>query len=490
MLEVGDTRDLPDGQHYAAADPAIVAVTGNRIRALANGDTLISAVAADGKKTPAAHVTVGWPVQNPVLPFTWNLYVPDDEAHNFGGTVYIYGSLDANDNSYCSPFYLSLFSQDIRHWESKGISFSSLQDNVPNRGRRLWDSDGFFDKRSRRFLHYGFFADTGNGKNNFMFVLDGDSPTGPFSNFRWLVGDKSGDKTDGISAQVFEDSDGSRYVTYAPTAHVHPWGNHPVIARLRDAATIDEASATNIGAALKDFYEGPSLRKRGDTYYFVYAENTGRITPQNRRPVRLSYATAKNIFGPYTYRGVILSIEKMQGESNIQGSIEEHNGQWYVFYHRSPNGIANRRALCAEKIDFGKDGLIAPILPTSSGVADALSTGNTLHAGTAVIFKNIRRGEFGAFGGVKPANDSEALIGFRYVKFTGKERKITLQGQHLENLKNLKAFADDRLIATGEGSSGATINPANFQSEKATLTLSFENEKSEPAPVIESVRFE
>jgi hypothetical protein len=323
-----------------------------------------------------------------------------------------------------------------------------------------------------------------------MFVLEGASPTGPFSNFRWLAGDKSGNKIDGISAQVFEDSDGLRYVTYAPTAHVHPWKNYPVIARLRDAATIEEASATNIGAAVKDFYEGPSLRKRGDTYYFVYAENTGRITARNRRPTRLSYATAKNIFGPYTYRGVIISIEEMPGESNIQGSIEEHNGQWYIFYHRSPNGIANRRALCVEKIYFDKDGLIAPVVPTSSGVGGALSTTNTIYAGSAVIFKNVQRGEFGEFGGVRPAKDGEAILGFRYVKFTGKERKLTLQGQNLENLKNLKVFADNELIATGDGSSGAGINRVNFQSEKAALTLSFEKKKRAPAPVIESVKFE
>ncbi|MDR3229604.1 MAG: family 43 glycosylhydrolase [Puniceicoccales bacterium] len=488
MLDKGETRVLPAGPLYTSSDPKVATVAGNRLQAAGEGECEIFALEPGSKRTSAAAVAVGWPVQNPVLPFSWNLYVPDTEAHNFAGAVYIYGSLDADGGSYCSPYYLSLFSRDIRRWESKGVSFSSFQEGVPHRGRILWDSDGFFDRASGKFLHYGFFADTMSGRNNHMFVVEGNSPTGPFSNFRWLTGDKSGNKVDGISAQVFEDTDGVRYITYAPTAHVHPSKNYPVIARLRDITTVDEASAVNVGAQVKDFYEGPSLRKRGDTYYLVYAENTGRITDRNRRPVRLSYATAKNIFGPYTYRGIIVSIEDMPGDSNIQGSIEEHGGQWYVFYHRSLNGPYNRRALCVEKINFDADGRIGRVEPTSSGVAEGLDTARPIWAGTAVIFKNVRRGEFGDFGGVELGGKAgnESLLGFRYVLLTGKEQQLAFAGANLGNIRRARVFADGKLLGEGDGTKGIKIE--NAPAGKTVLTLTFETAGG-PRPVVYSAKF-
>ncbi|MDR1498455.1 MAG: family 43 glycosylhydrolase [Puniceicoccales bacterium] len=486
MLNIGDTRALHADLRYVAENPKIVSVAGNSIQALANGETQVFSIDDAGKKTLAATVTIGWPVQNPVLPFSWNVYVPDTEAHNFGGKIYIYGSLDAHPGSFCSPFYISLFSSDLRRWESYGVSFSSFKLG-PHKGRILWDSDGAF--HNGKFLHYGFYEWDSSGKDNHMFVAESKNPTGPFSEFKWVVGDKTGTKIDGISAQVFTDDDGQRYITYAPTKQPVE-KNYPVIAKLINNYTIDESSATNIGAPLKDFYEGPSLRKRGDTYYFVYAENTGKITRKNRRPLRLSYATSKNIFGPYVYRGIILTIEDIVGDGNIQGSIEQHNGEWFVFYHRTTNALYNRRALCVQKIQFDKNGLIKQEVPTSSGVAGALPSSATLYVGTAVIFKNIKRGEFGQFGGVTPLNNGSAKIGFRYVSLTGHEKKLTLNGTNLKNLKNLQVFADDKQIASGNGENGAILSIPGFAAKSATITLVFEKEKSGKPPIIYSARFE
>ncbi|MDR1817796.1 MAG: family 43 glycosylhydrolase [Puniceicoccales bacterium] len=550
MLDVGEERDLPApaaGARHISTNPAVVSVEGTRLRAVGKGTAHVLAVgvgnrattgdaaAAGGAGVPAATVTVGAPVRNPVLPFEWDLYFPDDEAHNIGGTVYLFGSLDAHARAFCSPFYVSLFTRDMRRWESTGVTITN-KDTPPRPGvpkRRansdmLWDSDGFFDRVTGRFHHYGFYADHLNGRNNHMFVADGASPTGPFTNFRWLTGDKSGAKIDGISAQVFQDDDGARYITYAPTAHVSPARNYPVIARLRDPATVEEASVVNIGASLKDFYEGPSLRKRAGTYYFVYAENTGAITPRNRRPVRLAHATAKNILGPYTYRGVFLTIEDMPGEGNIQGSIEQHNGQWFVFYHRSPFGVFNRRALCVEKISFDADGRIRPVKPTSSGAADALDAtgGDPIHVGSAVIFANVRRGEYGSAkdagtggaagvrGGIEAASDAPATVGFRYVKFTGTERRAIITGDNLHALKTVKIFADGKRIAESAGDGGGasaggdgdnaaggagaggnssaviTLPVASFAAPAATLTLTFERATGKQPPVLRTVRFE
>jgi hypothetical protein len=120
MMDKNNKRELPvnPGQTYLSSDEKIVTVKGNTLKAVADGDCDIYAVAND-QQSVFAHVTVGWQVQNPVLPYSWKMYVPDPEAHNFGGNIYIYGSLDIEVNGrYCSPYYISLMSPDLKRWES------------------------------------------------------------------------------------------------------------------------------------------------------------------------------------------------------------------------------------------------------------------------------------------------------------------------------------------------------------------------------------
>ncbi|MDR1860855.1 MAG: family 43 glycosylhydrolase, partial [Bacteroidales bacterium] len=213
MMNSGDSRQLPlkEGVTYSSANETIVAVSGNTATAKSNGDCIIYATEADAKKEFAL-ITVGWQLQNPVLPYSWKMYVPDDEAHNFGGKIYIYGSLDYS-RVFCSPYYISLMTPDMKRWESHGQSFSSFDKDVeqPFPGRILWDSDGHY--YDGKYYLYGFF-EWKQGSENWTFVLDSDNPMGPFRNFRWVTGDKSGKPVDGISTEVFTDNDGQRYTTY------------------------------------------------------------------------------------------------------------------------------------------------------------------------------------------------------------------------------------------------------------------------------------
>jgi hypothetical protein len=226
--------------------------------------------------------------------------------------------------------------------------------------------------------------------------------------------------------------------------------NYAVIARLKTADIIDESTVTSMKPFLKDFYEAPSLRRRGDTYYLVYAENCDKITGKNHTPKRLSYATSKNIFGPYTYRGVIISVEDLQGNGNIQGSIEQFGNDWYVFYHRALNGVWNKRSLCVEKIAFDKDGLIVPVSPTSSGVAiNGLETAKPIYFNTTVYGKNYRFEDRGDAGLITVQSNAE--IGFRYINFTGKEKALTLSGENLDKIEYINIFANGRLIGGRRG---------------------------------------
>ena len=104
------------------------------------------------------------------------------------------------------------------------------------------------------------------------------------------------------------------------------------------------------------FHEGSSMRKRNGIYYYVFADIS------RGKPTCLGYATSKSPLGPFTYQGVIVDNITLNPESwNNHGSIEEINGQWYVFFHISTQGRYKRRA-CMAPIEFDENGLIREVI--------------------------------------------------------------------------------------------------------------------------------
>ncbi|MDR1222462.1 MAG: hypothetical protein LBL07_06235, partial [Tannerella sp.] len=152
---------------------------------------------------------------------------------------------------------------------------------------------------------------------------------------------------------------------------------------------------------------------------------------------------------------------------NIQGSIEQFNGEWYVFYHRAMNGVGIKRSLCVEKIEFDKDGLIIPVVPTSSGASEGLNTALPVWFNTAVYGSNYRFTDEGEYGNT--LINGAAEIGFRYIAFTGKEKQLTLQGSGLKNIVYVKVVANGRII--GEGAGANAISLKKVSKGKAELTL-------------------
>ena len=123
-----------------------------------------------------------------------------------------------------------------------------------------------------------------------------------------------------------------------------------------------------------EFFEAPSIRKKGDTYYFIYSSVAMH---------ELCYATSKYPNKGFEYRGVIISNcdlhidtykpanKPMFYGGNNHGSIVEINGEWYIFYHRHTNGTNFSRQGCLEKIRFNDDGSIPQVEMTSCGSIDA-----------------------------------------------------------------------------------------------------------------------
>ena len=118
------------------------------------------------------------------------------------------------------------------------------------------------------------------------------------------------------------------------------------------------------------FYEASSIRKIGDTYYFIYSDENSNM---------LCYATSQYPDRGFTYRGILQSngdvgLHSRRGEdrlnmtANNHGSLECVNGQWYIFYHRHTHNSTYSRQACAEPVTITPDGSIAQAECTSCGL--------------------------------------------------------------------------------------------------------------------------
>lgn len=376
--------------------------------------------------------------RNPVLPP--GMHIPDPEGHVMpDGRLYVYGSWDRHDDTYCSNQYRVFSTPNLRDWSDHGVSFDSVQ--VPWMGQPAtypgvdWSKPTPFMRKmleeakkdpnfkppvfpkemlfapdcihhQGRYYLYFCMPDGSEG------VAVGDSPQGPFHRPVQLP-------CGGIDPAVFIDRDGSAYFY---------WGqffSHG--ARLTPSMT-DFVPGSEISNLVTEeqhfFHEGSSMRRRGNTYYYVYA------SVERGKPTTLSYATSTSPLGPFTHRGIIIDNAACDPKSwNNHGSIEEVDGQWYVFYHRSSRSSQYHRRLCIEPITFRDDGSIIEAKMTSQGAGEPFRAGETIPAwracevlGGAWIGPGIDGREVLAVSGDR----NEAL--FRYIAFDRQPKRVNFSG--------------------------------------------------------------
>ena len=331
--------------------------------------------------------------RNPLLPLEY--HIPDVEAHVMpDGRVYLYGSWDQyNDNkTYCSHQYRVFSTDDMKNWKDHGISFDVKE--VPWFHKEVSDSEIYSDWNPKNFspsqkkisrmlekeygtadkkkleelmpksepLIYAPDAIHKNGKYYLYFcgsdnsegVAVSNKPEGPFRNPVKLP-------CEGIDPAVFVDDDGKAY---------YYWGQFRANgARLKDNMVELEGDTICRRILTEEEHgmiEGCSMRKRNGIYYLVYA-----CINDYGNAVRLAYATSDTPLGKFTKRGTIIeNLGCDPGCVNNHGSIEEINGQWYVFYHRSSRNSIIHRRVCVEPIYFREDGSIEEVKMTSQGAGE------------------------------------------------------------------------------------------------------------------------
>ena len=319
---------------------------------------------------------------NPYLP-SWE-YIPDGEPYVFGDRIYVYGSHDQfNGWVFGQGDYMGWSApvDDLSDWRCEGVIFPRDGDPVNADGRMcLYAPDVTRGPDGRYYLYYVY------DKVNIVSVAVCDTPAGRYRFLGYVrhadgtrLGERAGDEPQFDPGVLTE---GEKTFLYTGFCGRGDRSRHGAMCTVLgpDMLTIAEEPvfvapgseyAAGTSFAEHPFFEASSIRKRGDTYYFVYSSAAMH---------ELCWATAKDPRGPFTYGGVIVSncdvgIGSYKDASfpvaaggNNHGSIVEVNGRWYVFYHRQTNGHWFSRQGCAEEIFFDAEGRIAQAEITSCGL--------------------------------------------------------------------------------------------------------------------------
>lgn len=372
--------------------------------------------------------------RNPVLPLEY--HVPDSEAHVMpDGKLYIYGSFDDREDVFCSEKYHVVSTPDMENWTIHEVSFTGRQvpwyndPEAPKYPGIDWSRPTPFirkmlesarengDDMKEKFEQEGekekpallFAPDCleREGKYYLYFCMPDDSegvavsdrPEGPFANPVQLP-------CGGIDPAVFIDDDGQAY---------YYWGqlfSHGVKLNA-DMVSFDPEEVRDDLVTEEEhfFHEGSSMRKIGDTYYYIYADM------ERGKPTSLGYSTGKSPLGPFTYRGIIIDNAGCDPASwNNHGSIECVNGQWYVFYHRCSRGAQQHRRLCIEPITIHPDGTIDEVKMTSQGAGEPFAPGEPIYGYQAcglkgTVYIGVNATDDGKQNGILPGTEAVSDAG-------------------------------------------------------------------------------
>lgn len=348
---------------------------------------------------------------NPFLPLTE--YIPDGEPHVFGDRVYLYGSHDkANSDRFCVQDYTvwSAPIDDLTNWKCHGVTYHKDQDPRSNPGKLVdyYAPDCVRGNDGRYYLYY---CAMGPNTKNFgpMSVAVSDSPAGPFAYLgdiqypdgkpvlKFLTNDPAVINDDGhiwlyygwglardfrskifapvynvVQSKLFGRSVKEIKATKPSilSCAVVELEDDMITVKGEPKAVLDSKTTAPKDSALyrHAFYEAPSIRKIGKTYYLVYSSGESS---------ELAYATSNYPDRDFAFGGVIISNSDLGYNGNtiqrapagtIHGGIECISGQWYVFYHRCTNNTDFSRQACAEPITILPDGRIPQVEITTQGM--------------------------------------------------------------------------------------------------------------------------
>lgn len=319
---------------------------------------------------------------NPYLP-SWE-YIPDGEPYVFEGRVYVYGSHDFyNGYVFCMGDYMcwSAPVDDLGNWRCEGVIYPRNEDPLNRDGKMcLYAPDVTVGPDGRYYLYYVL------DKVSVVSVAVCDTPAGKYEFYGYVhyqdgtrLGEREGDEPQFDPGVLTEGDKTYLYTGFCGSGDKSRTGarvtvlDKDMLTILEEPVTIVPGCEYSAGTGYEGhaFFEASSIRKRGDTYYFIYSSQVMH---------ELCYATCKSPTGDFVYGGVIVSNCDLHIDTykpadmpvaygaNNHGSIVQIGEDWYIFYHRHTNGTWYSRQGCAEKISFREDGSIQQAEITSCGL--------------------------------------------------------------------------------------------------------------------------
>ena len=337
---------------------------------------------------------------NPYLPL-WE-HLPDGEPRVFEDPdnpgklrAYIIGSHDLRLDSYCGP--------DIRMWSAPVEDLTDWRDEGPIFTYHIegqWDvmyAPDLVEITQKDGKKVYYLYPHSRGPRREAMVCKGDRPDGPFTPVNLneegtatvegsllgfdpsifvenITDPKDPDYETGFRAYGFWGFQRSSAVQLDPATMYSTRPGTKVIPYFIPASKrygeIRDPKGTQYPALYKEqkpedfnFFEASSIRQVGNKYVMIFSGYSGPDYGLGSTNSTLRYAYGDTPLGPWRSggvlvdsRGVVLNedgsrLQTTNAGHNTHGSLQEINGQWYVFYHRPPRGFG-----------FARQAMVAPVL--------------------------------------------------------------------------------------------------------------------------------
>lgn len=310
-------------------------------------------------------------------PLVSHIYTADPSARVFNGVLYIYPShdkdLDVESNDNGDQYQMEdyhVFKMESLDKLPTDSGMVLHEKEVPWVSTQMWAPD-CVEKNGKYYL---FFPARDKDHNFRLGVAISDTPDGKFvPQPEPIKGSYS------IDPCVLQDDDGADYVAFGGLwgGQLEKYRNHvfsaengepadnepavcPKIARLtpdmlefaekpRDIVIVDkDGTPIKAGDHERRYFEDPWMFKKDGKYYFTYSTGDTHL---------LNWSVSDNVYGPYTYGGVILT--PVLGWTTHH-SIVQFNGTWYLFYHdcELSGGINQKRNIKFMTLPFDENGNI------------------------------------------------------------------------------------------------------------------------------------